>query len=149
MKQLFTQILVAFTLGSTMGAFAAEPLPTPVSAKGVEVITIDQAKALVDKAQFFDMRSAVNYGKGHIKGAVALPYEQKSELSENFDVSKDKFDISKLPADKGATLVFYSDSPTGWKSYKAAVQAARMGYKNVKWMRDGTLGWTAKGLLLE
>jgi rhodanese-related sulfurtransferase len=127
---------------------AAEPT-TPTTAPGVEVVTIDQAKALVGKAQFFDMRSAVNFGKGHIKGAVALPYDNKSENAPTFDASKDKFDAAKLPGDKAATIVFYSDGPTGWKSYKAAIQAAKSGYKNVKWMREGTTGWTAKALPLE
>lgn len=127
---------------------AAEPA-TPTTAPGVEVITIDQAKALVGKAQFFDMRSAVNFGKGHIKGAIALPYDNKSENAPAFDAGKDKFDMAKLPGDKTASIVFYSDGPAGWKSYKAAIQAARIGYKNVKWMREGTAGWTAKALPLE
>lgn len=127
---------------------AAEPV-TPTTAPGVEVITIDQAKGLVGKAQFFDMRSAVNFGKGHIKGAVALPYDNKSDNAPNFDATKDKFNVAKLPSDKSTTIVFYSDGPSGWKSYKAAIQAAKMGYKNVKWMREGTTGWMAKSLPLE
>lgn len=129
-------------------ALANDP-PTPQSAKGVEVISVQQAQKLIGKAQFFDMRSAVNYGKGHVKGAVALPYDQKSDKTEAFDASKDKFDTSKLPADKGAAIVFYSDGPTGWKSYKAAILTARAGYTNVKWMRDGTAGWVAAKLPLE
>ena len=130
-------------------AAAAQTPETPRSAKGVQVVSVDEAKALVGKAAFFDMRSPINYGKGHVKGAVALPYDQKSATAEDFDASKDKFDMAKLPADKSAVMVFYSDGPTGWKSYKAAVLASRAGYKNVKWMRDGTAGWTAKGLPLE
>jgi rhodanese-related sulfurtransferase len=141
----------AFALTALLAAgtvFAAAP-ETPGSAKGVEVITVEQAQALVGKAAFFDMRSAINYGKGHLKGAVALPYDQKSEMAEGFDASRDKFNMAKLPADKSAPIVFYSDGPTGWKSYKAAVLAARAGYSNVKWMRDGTSGWKSKGLPFE
>ena len=129
---------------------AAEDPPTPTTApKGVAIVTPEQAQALVGKAQFFDMRAAVNYGKGHVKGATALPYDQKSEKREDFDATKDRFDMTKLPKDKAALLVFYSDGPTGWKSYKAAVLTARAGYTNVKWMREGTAGWTAKKLPLE
>ena len=127
---------------------AAVPL-TPVTAPGVELVSIDQAKALIGKAQFFDMRSAVNFGKGHIKGAIALPYDNKSDNAPSFDAAKDKFDVAKLPTDKNATVVFYSDGPSGWKSYKAAIQTAKLGYKNVKWMREGIEGWAAKGLALE
>lgn len=148
MKHLLA-ILFASIAVCSPAALAADPPATPTTAKGVEVVTPEQAKALVGKAQFFDMRSAVNYGKGHIQSAVALPYDQKSELVEAFDASKDKFDLSKLPSDKNATIVFYSDGPTGWKSYKAAITSVKAGYKNVKWMREGTQGWTAKGFPLK
>lgn len=104
---------------------------------------------MLGKAQFYDMRSAVNFGKGHLKGAVAFPYEGRSENSETFDASQDRFDAARLPPEKGAAIVFYSDGPRGWKSYKAAVQASRAGYTNVGWMREGTAGWTAKGYPLE
>lgn len=138
---------LAFVAATT--ALANDP-PTPTTApKGVEIVTPEQAQGLLGRAQFFDMRAAVNYGKGHIKGAVALPYDQKSEKDAAFDASKDKFDMAKLPKDKAAPIVFYSDGPTGWKSYKAAVVAAKAGYTNVKWMREGTAGWTAKKLPLE
>ncbi|MBL8514698.1 MAG: rhodanese-like domain-containing protein [Betaproteobacteria bacterium] len=149
MKHTFAAALAAMLVFANQTAVAADTPPTPTSAPGVEVIGVDAAKALVGKAQFFDMRSAVNFGKGHVKGAVALPYDNKSDNAADFDAAKDKFNTAKLPADKSATLVFYSDGPSGWKSYKAAVQAAKMGYKNVKWMREGTTGWVAKGLVLE
>lgn len=140
-------LLAGATLSAALWAQSAPP--TPMAAAGVSVVTPEQAQALIGKAAFYDMRSAVNYGKGHIKGAVALPYDQKSELAEDFDASKDKVDMAKLPADKAAPIVFYSDGPNGWKSYKAARLAAQAGYKNVKWMRDGTAGWMAKGMPLE
>lgn len=141
--------LFAAATGFVPAVLAQNSPPTPLTAAGVEVISVQQAQGLVGKAAFFDMRSAVNYGKGHIKGAVALPYDQKSELVEAFDSSKDRFDMSQLPADKSVAVVFYSDGPTGWKSYKAARLASQAGYRNVKWLREGTAGWTAKGLSLD
>ncbi len=128
---------------------AAQSPPTPVKGNGFAVVSVDEARALVGKARFYDMRNVVNYGKGHIRGAIALPYTEKSAKAEAFDASSDKLDLAKLPANKAETLVFYSDGPTGWKSYKAAVLAARAGYTNVKWMREGTAGWSAKGHPLE
>jgi rhodanese-related sulfurtransferase len=127
----------------------AEDSVTPTQAKGVTVISVEQAQALLGKAKFFDFRSAINYGKGHIKGAVALPYDQKSDKTAAFNPAMDKFNMSKLPADKALPVVFYSDGPTGWKSYKAAIVASQAGYTNVKWMREGTTGWVAKGAALE
>jgi rhodanese-related sulfurtransferase len=145
------QFLIACALSFTLPTLvvAEEKKLTPNVASGIDIVSVDQTKALLGKAQFYDMRSAVNYGKGHLKGAIALPYQGKSENAESFDASKDQFDLSKLPADKAATLVFYSDSPSGWKSYKAAVLTKRAGYKNVKWFREGVEGWSAKGLSLE
>jgi rhodanese-related sulfurtransferase len=150
-KLLWKHFFIACALSFAMPALtsAEEKKLTPTVATGIDIITVEQAKALMGKAQFYDMRSAVNYGKGHLKGAVAMPYQGKSENTENFDASKDQFDTSKLPSDKAVTLVFYSDSPTGWKSYKAAILSKRAGYKNVKWLREGVDGWSAKGLSLE
>jgi rhodanese-related sulfurtransferase len=54
-----------------------------------------------------------------------------------------------LPADKGASIVFYSDGPSGWKSYKATVLSVGAGYRNVLWMREGFAGWTARNLPVE
>jgi rhodanese-related sulfurtransferase len=60
------------------------------------------------KAAFFvDTRSVVNFGKGHVPGASAIPYKSAS------------------------------DGPAGWKSYKASVWAIKAGYKNVNYMRGG------------
>jgi rhodanese-related sulfurtransferase len=133
-------------------ASASQDKPdTPVDIKGGAVVTARDAKALLDggKARFFDMRSAVNYGKGHVAGAKALPYKEKSAFIAAFDATADDVDLAALPADKGATVVFYSDGPKGWKSYKAAVLAIRSGYRNVKWMREGYSGWLAAGLPVE
>jgi rhodanese-related sulfurtransferase len=130
-------------------ALAADKPDTPATAKGFEIITPEQAQGLIGKAAFFDMRSAINFGKGHIKGARAMPYGEKSDFTPSFDASKDKFDLTRLPADKNAVIVFYSDGPKGWKSYKAAVLAAKAGYKNVKWMRAGSAGWKERGLPFE
>lgn len=129
-------------------AFAGDDPPTPTTLDGGKVISVADAKALLGKAGFFDMRKAVSYGKGHVPGAVPLPYDQKSEKSASFDASVDKFDMAQLPTDKSAAIVFYSDGPTGWKSYKAAVLAIRAGYTNVMWMREGSAGWEAAGFEL-
>lgn len=131
-----------------VGVAADDPV-TPTVLNGGKVVSVDDAKAMLGKAKFYDMRKAISFGKGHVPGAVALPYDQKSEKAENFDPSKDKVDLSQLPPNKADPIVFYSDGPTGWKSYKAAVVAIRGGYTNVMWMRGGTLEWEKKGFTLE
>jgi rhodanese-related sulfurtransferase len=76
-------------------------------------------------------------------------FKEKSEPSASFDASQDAFPLDKLPADKKARIVFYSDGPTGWKSYKAAVLAVKAGYTNVMYMRSGFAEWETRGLPVE
>lgn len=121
--------------------------PTPTTLAGGKVVGADEGKKLMDgKAFFVDTRSVVNFGKGHVPGAVAIPYKGSSDDVAGFDASKDQFDLSKLPQEKDKSIVFYSDGPTGWKSYKAAVTAVKAGYKNVHYMRSGWQEWQGKGL---
>lgn len=141
--------LAALTLTATV--LAQVQLPTPTKLDGGKIISVQEGRALADKkaAFFIDTRSPVNFGKGHVPGANAIPYKSGSPDVEGFDASKDKFELSKLPAAKEQALVFYSDGPTGWKSYKAAVWAIKAGYKNVNYMRDGWSEWLAKKLPAE
>lgn len=145
MCALFVLTMVGF-------ASAADEKPdTPSELKGGKIITAEEARALIDKkaTTFFDMRSPINFGKGHLSGASSLPYKEKSEWKPDFDASKDEFDLSRLPADKNTKMVFYSDGPKGWKSYKASVLAIKAGYKNVMWYRSGSDVWEAKGYPME
>lgn len=124
---------------------------TPTSVNGARIISVDEAKGLLDRkaASFFDTRSPLNFGKGHVPGATLIAYKEKSAYAAGFDAKQDSFDIARLPADKKATIVIHSDGPSGWKSYKATVLAVKAGYRNVLWMRDGYVGWTAKGFPVE
>jgi len=137
---------LAMFAGSFTWAAQDKKPSTPATLAGGKVVTADEAKNLLDgkKAAFFDTRSAMSFGKGHVPGAKAIPYGEKSEFAENFDASKDRFDLAQLPADKNAALVFYSDGPAGWKSYKAAVLAVRAGYKSVHYFRGGWADWEAR-----
>ena len=141
----------ACVLGTTPAIAADDKPDTPTALKGGKVIGVDEAKGLIEKkgAAFFDTRAVINFGKGHVPGAVMVAYKEKSDFKPDFDVSQDSFELAKLPADKNAKLVIYSDGPKGWKSYKASVLAINAGYKNVMWMREGFGGWTAKNLPVE
>jgi rhodanese-related sulfurtransferase len=148
MRNFIRMVLLLFvTVGLSMAQIAVaeeKPKPvTPASLNGGKVVDVKAAKKLWDtkNAHFFDMRSAVNFGKGHIPGAIALPYKENSAFTADFDSSVDKMDITMLPSDKTTAIIFYSDGPTGWKSYKAAVLAIKAGYKKVNWFREGFAGW--------
>ncbi|MHB8764741.1 MAG: rhodanese-like domain-containing protein [Deferrisomatales bacterium] len=148
LKRLIHVCLLLLLVGAPPAGAADEAL-TPTALPGGRVLTAEETKGLLGKALFFDMRKAVNYGKGHLAGAVALPYEQRSEKRVDFDATLDQFDRSQLPADKARAMVFYSDGPGGWKSYKAAVLCIRDGYTQVMWFRGGTAEWAEKGYPLE
>lgn len=140
-----------FAFSMPVSVFAAGDIETPTSLAGGKVISVQEGAKFAEKkaATFIDTRSVVNFGKGHVTGAKAVAYKEKSDKTEGFDATQDAFDLAKLPADKGAKIVFYSDGPTGWKSYKAAVMAVKAGYKDVNYMRDGWTEWSAKGLPAE
>lgn len=124
---------------------------TPTTLQDGKVIDVAAAKQMLSAKDvfWFDMRSPVNYGKGHLTGAKSLPYREASEFKADFDPSKDQFDLAALPKDKAAKIVFYSDGPNGWKSYKAAVLAIKGGYTNVHYFRGGTGDWAKAGMTLE
>ena len=129
-------------------AFAAET--TPTSVKDFTVVDAPKAKSLMDSgALVIDARVANEYVEAHIKGAKSIPYKEKSPKAVNFDSALDSFDLSKLPADKSATMVFYCNGAECWKSYKAATLATRAGYKKVFWLRLGLPEWKSMGFPVE
>lgn len=134
-----------------LSSISADAPATPSTLSGGKVITVEEGKKLLDSkaATFIDTRAVLNFGKGHVPSALIAAYKENSDKVESFDASKDQFDLSKLPSDKSKAIVFYSDGPTGWKSYKAAVLAIKAGYKNVHYMRGGYAEWTAKSFATE
>jgi len=112
-----TRAVLVSTIASvclTASALAADDKPdTPSSIRGGKVVSVDEAKGLLDKkaASFFDTRNALNFGKGHVPGATIVSYKEKSDFSPNFDASQDSFELAKLPGEKSAQIVFYSDGP--------------------------------------
>lgn len=131
----------------TLPALAAE---TPATLAGATLVTADQVKALMDKgAPVIDTRVAAEYAEAHIKGAKSVPYKEKSAKAADFDAAADSFDLSKLPQDKAAPVVFYCNAGECWKSYKGSVAAIKAGYKAVNWFRGGLPEWKAKGYPVE
>jgi len=67
-------------------------------------------------------------------------------LTADCFVSASAFDLTKLPADKAAPVVFFCNAGECWKSYKASVAAVKAGYTKVNWFRGGVPEWIAAGL---
>ena len=133
--------VLALSLLANAGALADE---TPTSLAGVKVVSAEEAKQLQDSGvPLIDTRE---YAPKTVKGALTVPYKERSTREEGFDPSHDEFDLSKLPADKGAAMVFFCNAGECWKSYKASLAALKAGYSNIHWMRGGFPEWSAKGL---
>src|SRR5674476_1570466 len=119
---------------------------TPDSLKGATLVDAVKAKSLSDAGvKVIDSRVANEYAESHIKGAINVPYKEKSAKAVDFDVKQDSTDLSKLPADKNTAILIYCNGAECWKSYKASVAAIKAGYKTVYWFRLGLPEWKAKG----
>lgn len=124
-------------------AYAVE---TPATLNGTTLVSAEKAKEMHDKGILvIDSRLANEYVESHVKGAINVPYKEKSAKTVDFDASQDSFDISKLPADKNTPMIIYCNSGECWKSYKASVVAMKAGYKKIYWFRGGMPEWKAKG----
>lgn len=140
---------VALFIGLLMSGMA-QAADTPATLAGTKLVTAaDVQKLQASGATVIDSRVASEYAEGHIKGAISVPYREKSAKVANFDASHDQFDVGKLPKDKGAPLVIYCNGPECWKSFKASTAAVKAGYTNIAWYRVGFPDWKSKGLPTE
>jgi rhodanese-related sulfurtransferase len=141
--------LVALT-GLLVSTQAVQAADTPASLSGGKVVSAVEAQKLqAAGAVVIDTRVAAEFGEEHIKGAISVPYREKSAKAANYNPAEDEFNLSKLPSGKSTAIVTYCNGPACWKSYKAADAAIKAGYTNVNWLRDGIPDWKAKGLPLE
>jgi ABC-type phosphate/phosphonate transport system substrate-binding protein/rhodanese-related sulfurtransferase len=129
---------------STLGYF------TPNAIDGVKRVSAEEAAELAKNGvPLFDTRVEPEYMERHIKGAINVPYLEKSAKDAAFDAAQDRFDLAKLPSDKNAPLIFACNGPECWKSYKASVAATRAGYKQIYWLRGGFPEWREKNFPTE
>jgi|1185.fasta_scaffold217701_2 rhodanese-related sulfurtransferase len=128
----------------TGAAKAGDTPPTLAGAKSVDAAAV--AKAQAAGAVVVDTRVASEYADGHIKGAISVPYREKSEKSASFDSAQDEFNFAKLPADKTAAVVIYCNGAECWKSFKASSVSIKAGYTNILWYREGFPDWKSKNM---
>lgn len=131
----------AYEYVSTLGYF------TPRLLDGAQMVTAQEARQLMARGVvLYDTRVRTEFVVSRPAGSVSLPYVERSAKETDFDAAKDEFDMSKLPSDKNKDVMFSCGGPECWKSYKAAVLAARSGYKRIYWFRGGVKEWSELGL---
>ena len=97
-------------------------------------ISIKDVKAAIQshKAVIIDVNGTESYNKAHVPTAL------------NFEAIEGKLQQA-LPKDKNTLIIAYCGNPR-CKAYQAAAKAAsKLGYKNVKHMSAGIMGWKDAG----
>ncbi len=119
---------------------------TPAQLPGATRVTAIEVGELVKRgAQVVDVRTDKECRERRIRGALCVPYVEKSLKDVAFDSDADDFSgLDKL--DKSKLLVFACNGAECWKSYKASRVAVTKGFKNVYWFRGGLPEWLGAGL---
>lgn len=101
------------------------------------VITAEDLRAELrsgkSKVLVVDARTAEEYRRGHISGAINIPPQKFNAIA------------GYLPANKRIPLVFYCRGYNCTLSQSAATQALRAGYTNIRLFRGGFPEWSRKG----
>lgn len=122
---------------------------TPSQLPGATVVTASEVVALQQKGvPIVDVRSVKEYQEKRIRGAISIPYAEKSLKDVAFDPATDEWAGPQL-LDKNKPAIFHCNGPECWKSYKAARVALTKGFKSVYWFRGGFPEWDEHGLAVE
>ena len=100
-------------------------------------IELEAAKLLIDSEHplLIDVRPPHVYAQGHVPGARNIPL---MEIPQR---------VSELPEDRGAEIITICNR--GNASISGMLFLNALGYKNVRSLNEGTLGWTQKGYSTE
>ena len=123
---------------------------TPALLAGAKVLSAEGVRDMIDKgARYYDVRTENEFKEGRVKGAVLLPYSEKSKKEIDFDPKLDEFKLAETVTDKNAAIIFACNGGECWKSYKASKVALGAGYKSVFWFRGGMPEWREKKMPVE
>jgi rhodanese-related sulfurtransferase len=121
-----------------MAAAAADDGLSPLTVPGAETVTTEQAHALFQGGvTFVDVRNPRLFARRHIPGAHHL------DLSSDFN----KAGLEAL-VDKDQAVVIYCSGRKCSRSSNATGFAVDWGFTEVKYYRDGIVGWRDAGLPL-
>jgi rhodanese-related sulfurtransferase len=122
---------------------------TPSQLPGVTIVTASEVLALQQRGvPVVDVRIIKEYHEKHIRGAISIPYGEKSLKDVAFDPAMDEW-AGPEKLDKNQPVIFHCNGAECWKSYKAAKVAIAKGFKSVYWFRGGFPEWETSGLAVE
>lgn len=107
-----------------------------------DVLSTDQVKIWVDNGEYMvllDTMPEVNFKKEHIKGAVN--FEMVSNEAKQLSAARKEKLEAILGPDKNKPIVIYCGYTSCERSHAGAVQAVKLGYKNVYRYVGGIVAW--------
>lgn len=131
-KLLFTLIIISFLI--SVAGVSGQEFPLREKYPSTKYITTeDLAKEYGGGILIADVRSDVEYDVIHIKDAVHVPW---GKLHFGNDLEK------AAGGNKAAKIAVYCNGITCAKSYKAAVEAQKLGFTNIFVYDAGVMEWT-------
>ena len=117
---------------------ASRPARTEIPANGIPLLRTPDAHALWQKPAtvFIDVRSAADYGYGHIAGAINVPEEE-------FESRLPKL---RAPLESAGAIVVYCKNVDCGKSLWAAIRLRNAGLMQTKIYPAGWNEWQLRGL---
>ncbi|MGB5159238.1 rhodanese-like domain-containing protein [Desulfobacterium sp. N47] len=148
LKQVLLIVLITLVAGFVSNLFRTDKIPffenwsektkhATLSGENPE-ISLEEALKLFRKnaAVFIDARPFEEYNKGHIKGAISLPYEEADQ----------KFAEVMSGVSEDNLIVTYCDGETCELSMDLAVFLRNAGYKKVWALANGWSVWQENNL---
>lgn len=121
---------------------------TPTSIPGARVIETSELRSLmqapVERRPFlFDVRGE---RRESLPGAIWLPGAGRGTSFDDAIQPRLAAVLNDATqGDKARSIVFFCAGPRCWLSYNASLRAAKLGYTNVRWYREGTEVWGEGG----
>lgn len=121
---------------------------TPTSIPGARVIDTSELRRLmqapVERRPFlFDVRGE---RRESLPGAIWLPGAGRGTSFEDAIQPRLAAVLNETTrGDMARPVVFFCAGPRCWLSYNASLRAAKLGYTNVRWYREGTEVWGEAG----
>ena len=106
--------------GLVAASFAGQTAPS---------MSCDEVSKNMTAITIIDVRYPADYQRGHIKGAVSLPF----------------YDLNKISSPKDQPIAVYCSGIGCSLSHDAAVILQELGYTNVKVLTGGFAEWSMKG----
>jgi rhodanese-related sulfurtransferase len=107
---------------------------------GVERAERKEIKWRIDRAEPFvllEIEPEEDYRRGHLPGALSVPFERLAEL------------VPELVSDHDAEVIVYCCGPACMDGRRAAKELESLGYTNVRSYDGGKKDWIDNGFALE